>query len=151
MRRTRSMLIPVRGKIRKRAETGSDLAELLKRREKEVDAFRANGLSLPQWDIGARIPALFPGERINVADDAALTSKYRDITRSRFEATIREAVKRELSQREVSACAAIRPEKTRTRLSPCRLIRSFRALARPLLPKNREMPLPGYPDGDESR
>jgi len=42
----------------------SDWAELLEQRKKEIDAFRERSIPLPRWDIGARIPRLYPGEPV---------------------------------------------------------------------------------------
>lgn len=62
MRRIRSMLIPVRGQIRKRTEGRPDWEEVLEQRAREIKAFREAGLQFPDLSRGARIPTLYPGE-----------------------------------------------------------------------------------------
>lgn len=64
MRRVRSMLVPVRGQIRKQPERAagpSDWRELLAQRNREVELFHSIGLR-PVFIEGARVSLLYPGE-----------------------------------------------------------------------------------------
>lgn len=52
----------MRDELLKEGHTDDDWAKLIEQREKELDAFRRASVELPRYEIGARVPALYPGE-----------------------------------------------------------------------------------------